>query len=158
MKRKIVRVARVISMVVAGVTCAAFIFFFLQTEAQVDQAREIALEKAIALAKLYGMETEQPDAFIMKQTTLAEWITITRYRPSTAAVPAPTGRNTDRPIWIVSMIITGTYSSPGWPAGGGPRPRIDNITFAIAADTYQEIGVHMVDVNRPLPLGLQRLQ
>jgi hypothetical protein len=158
MKRKIVRGIGTLIICVAAVTVGAFISSLLQIQAQVDQNRETALAKAIETAKLYGMETEQPDAFIMKQTTLAEWITLTRYRPSTAAVPAPSGRNPDRPIWIVSMVITGTYSAPGWSTGTGPRPRIDNITVAIAADTYQEIGIHMVDINRPLPLGLQRLQ
>ena len=131
MKRKIVRGIGTAIIVVAVVAVGAFGFSLLQIQAQVDQNREIALAKAIETAKLYGMETEQPDAFIIKQTTLAEWITITRYRPSTAAVPAPTGRNPDRPIWIVAMVISGTYSA---------------------------IGIHMVDVNRPLPLGLQRLQ
>jgi hypothetical protein len=157
MNRKVTRGIGTVMVVIALVGVVVFSFSLMQIEAQADQAREIALEKAIETAKLYGMETEQPDAFIMKQTTLAEWITLTRARPGMAAVPVPSGRNAEQPIWIVSMVISGTYTSPGWPASSGPRPKIDNITVAIAADTYQEIGVHMVDVNRPLPLGLERL-
>ena len=151
MKRKIARSLVTLMLLVALVAAGAFLYRRMQIQAEADQAREMALEKAVEIARFYGMATEQPDVFVMKQTTLAEWFAITQ---STGSSDPRFGLNSDRSIWIVSMIITGTFSGPGVP--GMTRPQIDNISMAIAADTFKEIGIHIADVTQPLPLGLER--
>jgi len=137
--------------------CAAILVTMTVTKVKPAQAElraqeTTAVQRAIEIARHYGLTQNRPDKFAVKQTTLAEWFSIIDFEPGADA--SKLGLDPNRPIWIVSMKGSIDWVGPG--RRGGPGDKFDNISVALSLDSSEHLGTFSAAPDQPLPLNLQR--
>lgn len=132
-----------------------------QTVLSYDQALavdRVAVERAIAVARMRGLKEQVPEKLVMKQMTLAEWANISKARLGPDSHKA--GLDPDQRVWVIAMKGKEPFVwiGPGMPPPDGKSEAevFDNVTVAISLDTKEYIGLEARRPNQPLPLGLQR--
>jgi hypothetical protein len=111
---------------------------------------EVAVERAIEMARLRGLQESNVTRFAVKQMSLAEYNRLSDFEAGSDA--AKVGLDPDQQVWVVTIKGQVKWSGPGRTGGDGDT--FDNITIVISAHTGEHIATFSARPGQPLPLDV----
>ena len=111
---------------------------------------QVAVERAIDMARLRGLQDTTPTSYAAKQMSLAEYNRLADIGSGPKA--AKVGLDPDQQVWVVTIKGQVEWSGPG--STGGDADKFDNITIVISAQTGDHIATLSARPGQPLPLNV----
>jgi hypothetical protein len=106
-----------------------------------------AVEKAIILARQYGLQKTRPDSFAVQQMTLNEWNYLVGIESGPDA--AKFGLDPNQRVWVIAMKGDVVMAGPG-----STGEKFDNITIVLNVETAEQKGTFIAGPGQPLPLAV----
>ena len=117
---------------------------------QMQVQEQAAVESALDMARMRGLQETPAPRFAVKQMTLAEYNKLSDVRAGPDA--AKFGLDPAQQVWVVTIKGQVQWSGPG--QTGGDADKFDNITIVISAQTGDHIATLSARAGQPLPLDV----
>lgn len=153
MKKRALLTTIVLAAVMALMALVIFQGDFDQVEATTPPLQvqeQAAVERALDMARLRGLQETPAPRFAVKQMTLAEYSRLGDFKVGPDA--AKFGLEPDQQVWVVTIKGQVEWSGPG--RTGGDADRFDNITIVVNARTGEHIATLSARAGQPLPLDV----